>query len=115
MRPPKNEGELKSCIFSRKYREWKDLRGGAKKIKLLKHTFALQSSSHFLKSFLARYDRSIAFSYPIKMQACSVNFQYPSLKKKRFSGSQLFYCTDASANNSNSTKSDIVQNKAIFC
>jgi len=37
---------------------------GAKKIKLFKHAFALQSSSHFLKSFLARYALSIAFSYP---------------------------------------------------
>ena len=72
-------------------------RGGAKKMKLLKHMFALQSSSRFLKKLFARYDRSIAFYHPIKMQACNVNFQCPSLKKT-ISGSQLFFCTDASAN-----------------
>jgi len=34
--------------------------------KLLKHKFALWSSSHFLKNFFARYTRSTAFYVPIR-------------------------------------------------
>ena len=58
LRPWKNEGERKSCIFSWKMGGRK-IKGG-RKTKLLKHIFAL-CSSYFLKNFLARYARSIAF------------------------------------------------------
>ena len=75
---------MKIVHIFRKVRNGKIRGGGQKKMKLLKHMFALQSSSHFLKSFLAGYARSIAFSHPIKMQACNVNFQCPSVKKNDF-------------------------------